>query len=321
MYKKNRLETLPVTHIHRNGDQLFQRTLAATARLSGVGLHSGAKIGMELRPAATDAGIRFIRADRPAAEAVIEAAWDRVVDTRMCTVIANDAGVSVGTIEHLMAALSGMGVDNAEIHLDGPEVAIMDGSSAAFVAALTDAGLCAQDGLRQVIRVLKPVEVRDGDKSARLEPAAAAAFSFDIDFASAAIGRQRRAATLTPDVFARDISAARTFGFLHEVEAMRRMGLARGGSLDNAVVVDGDRVVNDGGLRFKDEFVRHKILDAVGDLFLAGCPIIGRYHGDKSGHALNNRLLHALFADRSAWRYDLLTAATPTAALSRSVAA
>lgn len=238
----------------------------------------------------------------------------------MCTVIANDAGVSVGTIEHLMAALSGMGVDNAEIHLNGPEVAILDGSSAEFVAALADAGLQIQDGLRQVIRVLKPVEIRDGDKIARLDPAETASFSFDIDFASAAIGRQRCAVALTPDVFARDISKARTFGFLHEVEAMRRAGLARGGSLDNAVVVDGDSILNEGGLRFKDEFVRHKILDAVGDLFLAGCPIIGRYHGDKAGHALNNRLLHALFADRSAWRYDVLTAATPTLALSRAVA-
>lgn len=320
MNKKNRLETDPVTHIDRDGDQMFQHTVAAPVRLSGVGLHSGAKIDMEIRPAPANLGVRFVRADRPAVEAVVEAAWDRVADTRMCTLIANDAGVSVGTIEHLMAALRGMGVDNAEIHLNGPEVAIMDGSSAEFVAALTDAGLQIQDGLRQVIRVLKPVEIRDGDKLARLDPAETASFSFDIDFASAAIGRQRCAVALTPDAFARDISKARTFGFLHEVEAMRRMGLARGGSLDNAVVVDGDRVVNEGGLRFKDEFVRHKILDAVGDLFLAGCPIIGRYHGDKAGHALNNRLLHALFADRSAWRYDVLTAATPTLALSRAVA-
>ena len=320
MNRKSWLETNPVTHIDRTGDKMFQHTLAAPARLSGVGLHSGAKIDMEIRPAPANAGVRFVRADRPAAEAVIEAAWDRVVDTRMCTVIANDAGVSVGTIEHLMAALSGMGVDNAEIHLNGSEVAILDGSSAEFVAALTDAGLQIQDGLRQVIRVLKPVEVRDGDKIARLDPATAASFSFDIDFASAAIGRQRRAVALTPDAFVRDISKARTFGFLHEVEAMRRMGLARGGSLDNAVVVDGDSILNEGGLRFKDEFVRHKILDAVGDLFLAGGPIIGRYHGDKAGHALNNRLLHALFADRSAWRYDVSTAATPTLALTRAVA-
>lgn len=310
-----------MTHLDRNEDGLFQHTLAGVARLSGVGLHSGARIAMELRPAAVDSGVRFVRMDRPADEAVIEAAWDRVSDTRMCTVLANDAGVSVGTVEHLMAALRGMGVDNAEIHLNGPEVAIMDGSSAEFVAAIAAAGLSAQDGLRQVIRVLKPIRVTEGDKEARLDPAAAPSFGCAIEFASAAIGRQRRSVALTPDSFARDIGSARTFGFLHEVEAMRRMGLARGGSLDNAVVVDGDSVMNEGGLRFNDEFVRHKILDAVGDLYLAGCPIIGHYHGDKAGHALNNRLLHALFADRSAWRYELANAAAPAFSSRRHIAA
>lgn len=297
-----------MTHINSHDDGIFQHTLAAVARLSGVGLHSGQTIRMELRPAAPDSGIVFIRTDRPAAEAVVEASWDRVSDTRMCTVVANDAGVSVGTIEHLMAALRGMGVDNAEIHLNGAEVAIMDGSAAAFVDAIAAVGRRPQDGLRQAIRVLKPVRVVDGAKEARLDPAEAASFGCAIEFDSAAIGRQRRSLVLTPDSFRRDIGAARTFGFMHEVEAMRRMGLARGGSLDNAVVVEGDRVVNDGGLRFPDEFVRHKILDAVGDLYLAGCPIIGHYHGDKSGHALNNRLLHALFADRSAWRFDVVGA-------------
>jgi UDP-3-O-[3-hydroxymyristoyl] N-acetylglucosamine deacetylase len=303
-----------MTHITSKGEGLFQHTLASSARLSGVGLHSGAMISMELRPAAVGAGISFIRTDRRADEAVIDAAWDRVSDTRMCTVVANEAGASVGTIEHLMAALRAMGVDNAEIHLNGAEVAIMDGSAAAFVEAIAAAGLQAQDGLRQAIRVLKMVRVTDGDKEARLDPAETASFGCDIEFSSAVIGRQRRAVRLTADTFRRDIGSARTFGFLHEVEAMQRMGLARGGSLDNAVVVDGDRVVNEGGLRFKDEFVRHKILDAVGDLYLAGCPIIGHYHGGKSGHALNNRLLHALFADRSAWRYEVMGAASPVGA-------
>lgn len=309
-----------MTHISRHDDGLFQRTLADVVRLSGVGLHSGSRIAMELRPAPVDAGVRFIRTDLPADQATIDAAWNGVVDTRMCTVVANEARASVGTIEHLMAALRGMGVDNAEIHLNGPEVAIMDGSSAEFVAAIAAVGLTAQDGLRKVIRVLKPVRVIDGDKEARLEPAAAPSFGCAIDFASAAIGRQRRSVTLTPDSFARDIGSARTFGFLHEVEALQRMGLARGGSLDNAVVVDGDRIVNDGGLRFNDEFVRHKILDAVGDLYLAGCQIVGHYHGDKAGHALNNRLLHAMFADRSAWRYELAGVA-PVLASERRVAA
>jgi UDP-3-O-[3-hydroxymyristoyl] N-acetylglucosamine deacetylase len=294
-----------LTHINRQSDAMFQHTLADSIRLSGVGLHSGNTIHMTLRPAAPETGIVFIRTDRPAGEAVMEASWDRVSDTRMCTDIANDAGVSVGTIEHLMAALSGMGVDNAEIHLSGDEVAIMDGSAAEFVDAILTAGRKPQAAMRQVIRVLKPIAITEGNKTARLEPAAHAAFGFHIDFPSAAIGRQDRTAVMSSHNFRHDISRARTFGFLHEVEAMRQMGLARGGSLDNAVVIDGDRVVNDSGLRFSDEFVRHKILDAVGDLYLAGARIIGHYHGERAGHALNNRLLHALFAQPDAWCYDL----------------
>lgn len=301
-----------VTRIDRQGDEIFQHTLAGAIHLNGVGLHSGRIIHMALRPAEADTGIVFVRTDRPATEALVEAAWDRVVDTRMCTVIGNDSGSTVGTVEHVMAALRGMGIDNAEIHVNGAEAPIMDGSSAPFVEAIAEVGRRPQDGLRRAIRVLKPVTVTDGAKSARLDPSDRARYSFSIDFDSAAIGRQRHSVTLTPESFAEDIGAARTFGFLHEVEALRAMGLAQGGSLDNAVVIDGDRIVNKGGLRFGNEFVRHKILDAVGDLHMAGCPIIGHYHGDRAGHALNNRLLHALMADPSAWCMDVAGTSTPT---------
>ncbi|CAO3354368.1 UDP-3-O-acyl-N-acetylglucosamine deacetylase [Azospirillum melinis] len=287
-----------------NVDGMFQQTLKKSVTIAGVGLHSGVIVTLTISPADANSGITFLRTDLRGAAAVIPARWDTVVDTRLCTVIGNDHGTTVGTIEHLMSALAGCGIDNAVVSLDGIEVPIMDGSAAPFVAAIEQAGIAVQKSPRRFIRILKPVAIGDGVKSASFTPDDATSYSFEIDFDSAAISRQARALEIDPDSFKDEISRARTFGFLHEVEGLRKMGLARGGSLDNAVVISGDTVMNAEGLRFKDEFVRHKILDAVGDLYLAGAPIVGHFHGVRSGHALNNHLLRALFADRSAWRYE-----------------
>jgi len=282
----------------------WQQTLKAPIDCTGIGLHSGAQVRMTLRPAAVDSGITFVRVDQPAEKAVIPARWDHVVDTRLCTVVGNAHGVVVGTTEHLMAALRGCGIDNLVVELDGAEVPVMDGSSAPFVFLVECAGVVAQDAPRRILRVLKEVRVEDGDKSVALMPAPVSSLRVEIDFASAAIRRQESTLRLADGAFKAEVSRARTFGFLHEVEAMRNAGLARGGSLDNAVVISGDRVMNEGGLRYDDEFVRHKILDAVGDLYMAGHVIVGHFQGMRPGHAMNNRLLRALFADPTAWRIE-----------------
>lgn len=281
-----------------------QRTLKAPINCTGIGLHSGSRVRMTLRPAPVDTGIVFVRTDLPADRALIPARWDRVSDTRLCTVVSNEAGAAVGTVEHLMAALRAAEIDNLFVELDAPEVPVMDGSSAPFVFLIECAGAVAQSAPRRVVRVLKEVRVEDGDKWAVLSPSALPSFHVEIDFASAAIRRQQGSLILADGAFKAEISRARTFGFLHEVEAMRKAGLARGGSLDNAVVISGDRIMNEGGLRYTDEFVRHKILDAVGDLYMAGHQIVGRFQALRPGHALNNRLLHALFADSAAWRLE-----------------
>ncbi|WP_348771400.1 UDP-3-O-acyl-N-acetylglucosamine deacetylase [Azospirillum sp. SYSU D00513] len=294
-------------HKASHADVMFQRTLRKAAGCSGVGLHSGNPVTMTVAPAEANSGISFIRTDRPRAGR-IPARWDRVVDTRLCTVLAGDEGTTVGTVEHLMAALAGCGIDNAVIMLDGPEVPIMDGSSQGFVELIERAGTVAQAAPRRAIRVLKPVTVTEGAKSVSLFPDEVTSYGVEIDFDSAAIARQARTLVLDGSAFRDEVSRARTFGFLHEVEAMRKAGLARGGSLDNAIVISGDTVMNEGGLRYGDEFVRHKILDAVGDLYLAGAPLIGRFHGVRPGHAMNNRLLHALFAQADAWCYETIAA-------------
>lgn len=286
-----------------------QHTLGAPIDCTGIGLHSGQRVTMTLAPAAPDTGIVFLRTDLPADRALIPARWDAVVDTRLCTVVANERGGSVGTVEHLMAALRGCGVDNAVIELNGPEVPIMDGSSEPFLFLIECAGLAAQAAPRRHIRVLKEVRVEDGPKMVSLSPSPVSSFQVEIDFETAAIRRQVGSLRLLPSdgvggSFKTEVSRARTFGFLHEVEAMRKAGLARGGSLENAVVINGDRVMNEGGLRYADEFVRHKILDAVGDLYMAGAPILGHFHGVRPGHAMNNLLLRALFADATAWRWE-----------------
>jgi UDP-3-O-[3-hydroxymyristoyl] N-acetylglucosamine deacetylase len=283
---------------------LRQRTLKSSINCRGVGLHSGACVNITLRPATADSGIVFRRVDLPG-KPLIPARWDAVSDTRLNTCIANEDGVSVRTIEHLMAALAGSGIDNAVVDIDGPEVPVMDGSASPFLFLIACAGTIELSVPRRSIRVLKRVEVRDGEKVAALTPAFNGfSLRFEIDFADPAISRQEVQVHLREGAFKRDIGRARTFGFEHEVEALRAAGLARGGSLDNAVVIGrGSRILNEDGLRYDDEFVRHKVLDAVGDLYLAGAPIIGHFHGVRSGHALNNRLLHALFADESAWTW------------------
>lgn len=282
----------------------FQRTLRRPIRFTGIGLHSGATITMTLSPAPVDQGVVFVRSDLRGGAAVVPAGWDAVVDTRMCTVLGNAAGTTVGTVEHIMAAFRGCGVDNVTVTLDAPETAIMDGSAAPFTAEIDEAGVVEQDAPRRYIRILRPITVRDGDKSVSLSPSDQATFSFEIDFDSPVISRQSATFVLNGPVFRRDLAGARTFGFLEEVEALRGMGLARGGSLDNVIVISEDRVLNEDGLRFENEFVRHKILDAVGDLYQAGAPIIGAFRGLRSGHAMNNRLLRAVFADASAWCWE-----------------
>jgi UDP-3-O-[3-hydroxymyristoyl] N-acetylglucosamine deacetylase len=303
-----------------------QRTLKSPIHCTGIGLHSGAKAGMTLHPANIDAGIVFVRTDilrrgGTPERAEIPANWQTVADTRMCTMLANELGTRISTVEHLMAAVAGCELDNLRIEIDGPEVPVMDGSAAPFVFLIECAGTIEQDAPRRAIEVLKPISVGDDKRFASLVPADGFSLSFQIDFDSQAIRRQECSISFDPGVFRTDIARARTFGFAHEIEQLRAAGLAKGGSLDNAVVVSGDRVLNDDGLRYADEFVRHKILDAVGDLSLAGAPLIGHYHGVRCGHHYNNKLLHQLFADPSAWRWATLDAAAGTAGWGRAAVA
>lgn len=280
----------------------LQQTLMNRVSCVGVALHTGAKVAMTLNPAAANTGIVFKRTDVTDADNVVQALYNKVTCTMLGTTIANANGVSVGTIEHLMAALWGCGVDNALIELDGPEVPIMDGSSEPFVFLIECAGVKELSAPRRIIEVLKEVEVVDGDKRVRISPAPAFGVSLDIQFDSSAIAHQQHAFDAADVSFKTDLSRARTFGFEHEVSKLREMGLARGGSLDNAIVVSGDKVLNEGGLRYADEFVRHKVLDCIGDVYLAGGTIQGHISASRTGHALNNKLLHALFSTEGAWR-------------------
>ncbi|MDB5481775.1 MAG: lpxC [Caulobacteraceae bacterium] len=280
----------------------FQHTINAPVPFAGLGVHSGQRVNVTVAPAAVDAGIAFLRTDVTEKDPRIPARADRVVETRLGTVIANDDGVRVATIEHLMAAFCGLGIDNALVSLDGPEAPIMDGSCAPFVRALDGAGRRGQQAHRRFIEILEPIEVADGEKRATLRPAEGFEVAFEISFETAAIGRQSIDTALDEEVFRREFADCRTFGFLHEVEALRAAGLAQGGSLDNVVVIDGGAVLNPAGLRRPDEFVRHKAIDAIGDLYLLGGPLIGRYEGLYSGHALNNALARAVLARPSAWR-------------------
>lgn len=287
----------------KNIDWMTQRTLKSNVRYVGIGLHSGHRVSMRVRPARTNTGIHFIRKDMPVAERLVLARWDNVTDTQQCTVISNEYGVSVRSVEHLMAALYGCGIDNALVELDGPEVPAMDGSSAPFVALIDRAGAVTQPAPRRAIQLHKPITVCDGDKFALLMPDSTSKLTVEIDFASGAVGFQRYSVELNDDTFKRELARARTFGFAEQVGRLREMGLALGGSLQNAIVIEGERVVNQEGLRFHDEFVRHKILDCIGDLALAGTPIIGHFFAHKPGHKLNNALVHQLYTDVDAWSY------------------
>ena len=280
----------------------FQHTVAGPAIFAGIGLHTGAHVRVAIRPAAPNAGITFVRTDVRGEDNAVHVSPEAVTKTQLGTVISNEAGVSVSTIEHLMAAMAALAIDNAVIELDGPEVPIMDGSAEPFVQILDRAGRRKQEAARRYIEILAPVTVTEGDKHASLTPSDQFEVAFEIAFASRAIGRQRVDLVVDEDSFREELSDCRTFGFLQEVEHLRAIGLARGGSMENAVVIDGDRVLNPEGLRRPDEFVRHKALDAVGDLYVLGAPILGRFEGVLAGHGLNNALVRALAAQPRAWR-------------------
>ncbi len=280
-----------------------QRTLKNPVQATGVGLHTGERVDLTLRPAPANSGIVFRRMDMSPAVA-IRAEAHAVKDTRLSTCLEMD-GVRVSTIEHLMSAFAGLGVDNAIVELSSAEVPIMDGSAGTFVFLLQSAGIAEQSAAKQFIRIKKSVEVKDGDKWVRFEPYNGYKLGFTINFAHPVFATTKQNVTvdLGEHSYIKEVSRARTFGFMQEVEAMRAQGLALGGNLDNAIVMDEYRVINPDGLRFEDEFVKHKVLDAIGDLYLLGHPLIGAFSGYKSGHALNNALLRALLADEQAWEF------------------
>ena len=282
---------------------LKQRTLKSVIRATGVGLHTGQKVAMTLRPAQPGTGIVFRRIDL-AVPVDIPASALRVTDTRLCSSLEQD-GVKVATVEHVMSAFAGLGVDNAYVDLTGPEVPIMDGSAGPFVFVIQSAGVEEQNAPKRYFRILKPVEVRDGDKWARFDPHPGFRLSFSIVFSHPVFDKSAQSATIdfAETSYTKEVARARTFGFMQDVEALRANGLALGGSLDNAIVMDEFRILNSDGLRYSDEFVKHKLLDAIGDLYLVGSPLLGSYSAHKSGHALNNLLLREALEAAGSWDY------------------
>ncbi len=281
----------------------MQHTLKDIVSLSGIGLHSGAMVNLVIKPADTGHGIVF---KHTPSNCLIPAHWSHVVDTRLCTVIGHESGVTIGTIEHLMAALRGCGVDNALIDIDGVEVPILDGSSALFVKAIEDVGVRVQSSPRKAIRILKEVTYREGDKVVTLKPSSVPVYGGEIDYDNPAIGTQGFEIKLVNGNFKHDLADCRTFCLLQDVEMMRANGLAQGGSLDNAIVVDDNGIVNEEGLRCDNEFIRHKLLDAIGDMSLCGGLLIGSYHGIRAGHDMNYKALKALMQNETAWEtFDL----------------
>ena len=280
-----------------------QQTIASNFTFSGIGLHSGRNVNLTIESAEVNNGIKFIRTDLKD-QNIIDAIWSNVSSTNLCTTISNDVGISVSTIEHLMSALSGMHIDNANILIDNAEVPIMDGSSFPFVELLENNGIVVQKKDRKILVIKKEVKVVNNDSYAKITPNNEFSIDFEIEFASHLINKQACQLQLINGNYKSDISSARTFGFEKDVDSLRANGLALGGSLDNAVVVGEQRILNKEGLRFDDEFVRHKILDSIGDLYLAGNPIQGYFYGNKSGHYLNNQLLRKLFSDKS--NFDLI---------------
>ena len=283
-------------------DFAFQHTVRGPVSFEGIGVHTGETARLVLKPAPADLGAVFVRTDVRDRDNRIPVSGEAVCKTQLGTVITNSVGVTVSTIEHLMAALVMSGVDNVVVEIDGPETPIMDGSSVDFIRDLDRAGLRPQGSPRRFIEIIDVIEVAEGDKRATLRPAEGFEVAFEIAFESRAIGRQAVDLKMDGEAFRRELADCRTFGFLHEVEALRAMGLARGGSMENVVVIEGDAVLNPEGLRRPDEFVRHKALDAIGDLYVLGAPVIGRFEGVLAGHALNNALVRALLATPHAWR-------------------
>lgn len=287
---------MPVRNDHH------QKTTVAPAIIAGVGVHTGDRVRLAVRPAPVGTGIVFVRTDVTDRDNRIPVSGEAVVDARLNTMIENAAGVRLSTIEHLMAAFAALGVSNAVVEVDGPELPILDGSALPFVQLLDRAGFRRQEAPVRYIEILEPIRVEEGDKSAALLPCDRYEMRFEIDFPTPVIGNQVVDFVVDEETFRSEIMAARTFGFAHEVEALRKAGLARGGSLENAVVIDGDQILNPGGLRMEREFVRHKALDAIGDLYVLGAPLLGRYEGVRAGHAINNLLVRALLANPQAWR-------------------
>lgn len=287
---------MPPRHDHR------ERTIAAPAIIAGVGVHTGERVRLAIRPAAPGVGIVFVRTDITDRDNRIPVSGDAVIDARLNTMIENAEGVRLSTIEHLMAAFAALGISNAVVEVDGPELPILDGSALQFVQLLDRAGFRRQSTPVRYIEILEPIRVTEGDKTAALLPCDRYEMRFEIDFDNAVIGNQVVDFVVDEETFRTEIMAARTFGFAHEVDALRKAGLARGGSLENAVVIDGDEILNPGGLRMEREFVRHKALDAIGDLYVLGAPLLGRYEGYKAGHAVNNLLVRALLANPQSWR-------------------
>ena len=279
-----------------------QQTIKSDISLKGIGLHSGKMVNVSIQPSNGNSGIKFIRTDL-IKDNIIDALWSNVSSTTLCTTISNEKGISVSTIEHLMSALSGMHVDNVNILIDGSEVPIMDGSSLPFVELLESSGIETQDLDRKIILVKKEIVVSGNNSYAKILPNNQFSVDFEIDFSSQLINKQACQLQLINGNYKSDISSARTFGFEKDVDHLRANGLALGGSLDNAVVVGETHILNKEGLRFKDEFVRHKILDSIGDLYLAGSPIQGYFFGSRSGHFLNNQLLRKLFSKKSNFEF------------------
>lgn len=293
-----------------------QTTLAETVTLNGIGVHSGAPVSLTLHPADANSGIVFLKSEAAGrAEVEIKAEWRMVSATELCTAIGDRSTGAVATIEHLMSALMGLGVDNVLIEIDGDEVPIMDGSASDFVAAIDQVGLVHLAARRRYIKVLKPIRIESGAGFAELRPYDGRRFDVTIDFDAAVIGRQAMVTELTPDTYRRQIARARTFGFVTDLEKLLPMGLCRGSSLENSVGLKNDRVLNPEGLRWVDEFVRHKTLDAIGDLALAGAPILGAFRSYRGGHRMNFQTLQALFADPTAWTLtDTVARREPVAA-------
>ncbi|MDX8393426.1 MAG: UDP-3-O-acyl-N-acetylglucosamine deacetylase [Mariprofundales bacterium] len=285
--------------------KVLQRTLHHSIRCHGIGLHSGRIVSLVLRPANENFGIVFRRVDLPN-KPEIPALAKSVVDTRMCTTIGSndDDNIRIATVEHLLSALAGLGIDNIIIEVDGPEIPVMDGSAAPFVFLIQSAGIREQKSPKRFLRILKKMELSDGDKRCSLYPASGFRVSYRLHYPHPLLNDHSVAIDFSRQAYVREVCRARTFGFLHEVESLQKAGLGLGGSLDNAVIFDNYRVLNEDGLRYHDECIRHKILDTVGDLFLAGYPMVGAFTGELTGHAMNHALVTALLADETAWQLE-----------------